>query len=258
MNRTLTIVVVALAALMILLLGVVFVLVLQDTLSSDSATNPTLAPTAVAQATVDSESTELPPPVVEVPPTFTPPPTRTPTNTPEASNTPMPTFTPLPTNTLPPSTPTNTPVPVVLPTNTPVPVPPTNTPVPQPPPPSGARGLTATHFGLQDRSSYTVGGLIWFDFNIVNTSGGDVPYHRLGVMPRKDGNDRLDWFQQSYGGPNASIKTGGLSHEDNIKLPEAGNYTLRLAICFDDWDGCNSGSGGTWETLSQEILVTIN
>ena len=257
MNKTLTIVVVGLAALMILLLAVVFILVLQNTLSTDAEANPTLVPTLAAQATAVAQGTELPPPDVEVPPTFTPPPTRTPTNTPEATATPAATNTPLPTNTLPPSTPTNTPVPVVLPTNTPVPAQPTDTPVPQPSPPSGARGLTATHFALQSRSNYSVGGQIWFEFNIVNSSGGDVPYNRLGVMPRKDGNDRVDWFQQSYGGPNASIKTGGLTHEDNIKLPEAGTYTLRLAICFDGWEACNAG-GGNWVTMSQEIPVTIN
>jgi hypothetical protein len=254
MNRTLTIIVVALAALMILLLGVVFVLVLQDTLSPDSEPVPTLAPTLVVELPAEPEGTELPPPAIDVPPTFTALPTSTPTDTPEATATPEATNTPLPTNTLPPPTPTNTPVPVILPTNTPVP--PTNTPTPGAPPPSSARGLTATSFGLQDRSNYVVGGQIWFDFNIVNTTGGEVPYNRLGVMPRKGGTDRLDWFQQSYGGPNASIKPGGLTHEDNIKLPEAGTYTLRLAICFDGWEACNSG-GGTWVTLSQEIPVTI-
>ena len=254
MNRTLTFVVVGLAALMILLLAVVFVLLLQDTLAPANENNPTLAPTLASEATGVAESTELPPPVAEMPATFTPLPTSTPTNTPEATPTPQATFTPLPTNTLPPPTPTSTPVPVVLPTNTPVPVPPTDTPVPQPP---SARGLTATAFNLQSRSNYSVGGSIWFDFNIVNSTGGNVSYNRLGVMPRKDGGDRLDWFQQSYGGPNAAIRPGGLNHEDNIKIPEAGSYTLRLMICFDGYDACKSG-GGTWVTLSPEIQVTIN
>jgi hypothetical protein len=115
----------------------------------------------------------------------------------------------------------------------------------------------ASHFGLQDRSKFGVNQQIWFEFTIVNTAGGDVPYNRLGVLPKKDGVDRFDWFQHSYGGPNAAIRPEGLSHEDNIKLPEAGGYTLRLAICFDSYDACNSG-GGTWVTMSQEIPVTIN
>ena len=103
----------------------------------------------------------------------------------------------------------------------------------------------------------TVNGEIWFDFQIVNTTGGEVPYNRLGVLPRKDGQDRFDWFKQSWGGPNANIKTDGLSAEDWIKLPESGDYTLRLAICFDGWESCNSG-GGTWATMSPELGVSIN
>jgi hypothetical protein len=110
---------------------------------------------------------------------------------------------------------------------------------------------------LQDRSDYTVGGRIWFEFTVINTAGGEVPYNRLGVLPKKDGVDRFEWFQQSYGGPNASMKPAGLSHEDNIKLPEAGGYTLRLAICFETWEACNS-SGGNWATMSPEIFVNIN
>lgn len=257
MSRTLTIVVVGLAALMILLLAVVFILLLQDTLSPSADANPTLVPSLEAGGTAVSEVTELPPPAVDVPATFTPLPTSTPTNTPDATATPVATNTPLPTNTLPPPTPTNTRPPVVVPTNTPVTVPPTETPVPQPTAPTGARGLTATHFALQPRSNYSVGGQIWFEFTITNSTGGEVPYNRLGVMPRKGGNDRVDWFQQSYGGPNATMKPNGLTHEDNIKLPEAGNYTLRLAICFDGWEACNAG-GGTWVTMSQEIPITVN
>jgi hypothetical protein len=76
-------------------------------------------------------------------------------------------------------------------------------------------------------------------------------------MPRKDGTDRFNWFQQSYGGPDATIKPSGLTWEDHIELPETGNYTLRLVMCFDGWDTCTSGAG-TFVTLSPEIPVTIN
>ena len=78
-----------------------------------------------------------------------------------------------------------------------------------------------------------VNGQIWFEFQIVNGTGGEVPYNMLGVMPKKDGGDRLDWFKMSYGGGSATIKPEGLTWEDNLKLPESGSYTLRLAICFD-------------------------
>lgn len=110
---------------------------------------------------------------------------------------------------------------------------------------------------MQDRSNYTVNGRIWFEFTIVNTTGGEVPYNRLGVLPKKDGVDRFDWYQQSYGGPNASMKPAGLTHEDNIQLPEAGGYTLRLAICFETWETCKT-SAGSWATMSPEIFVNIN
>jgi hypothetical protein len=256
MNRTLTRVVVALAAIMILLLGVVFVLVLQDTLSSNAESLPTLASTIAiqAEAEVKPTRTALPAPGIDVPPTFTPPPTSTPTITPEATSTPEPTNTPLPTNTLPPNTPTRTPVPILLPTNTPLP--PTNTPPPTPVP-VDTRGLVLTSFALQDRSIYSVGQPVWFGFSIANTSGGNVPFERLGVMPRKNGVDRVAWFQQSWGGNNDVIPPEGLSWEDHINLPEAGNYTLRLTICFDGKAACQSSSA-VWVTLSQEIPVTIN
>jgi hypothetical protein len=255
MSRGLTIAVVALAAILILVLAVVFVLVLRDVTSSDGvALAPTLAPTADV-ATV--EPTELAPPVIEVPPTFTAVPSDTP-GEPTITNTPGPTSTPQPSAVVPTNTPTSPPPTATSPPPPPAP-PPTNPPPTNPPapPPDDTRGLTATSFALQDRSSYTVNGRVWFEFNIVNTTGGEVPYRRLGVLPRKDGVDRYDWFQQSYGGPNAAMKPAGLSHEDNIKLPEAGSYTLRLAICFETWDACNSG-GGSWATMSPEIPININ
>lgn len=255
MNRTLTIVVAVLGGIMILLLAVVFVILLQDVLGGSENATPTIASTAQVELTSTPEEEELPP-VAGVPETFTPLPTSTPTDTPLAT-TPAPTDTPAPTSTLPPSTPTSTPVPVIIPTNTAPPPPPaTNTPPPAPPP-QDTRGLVATNFGLQPRSDYRVNQQLWFEFSIVNTTGGEVPYFRLGVMPRKGGADRPQWFQQSYGGPNASIKPQGLNHEDNIKLPESGTYTLRLAICFDSWEACNSG-GANWVTMSEEIPVNIS
>ena len=255
MNKTLTIIVGVLGGVMVILLAIVFVLVLQDVLSSDGDATPTAVVAIVPpESTAIMEVASPTLPAGQMPATFTPLPTIEATNT-AVPVTPDPTETPQATNTLPPPTATRTPVPVVLPTNPPPP-PPTNTPVPQPPP-QDTRGLVATAFNIHSRSDFRVNQQVWFDFEIVNTTGGEVPYNRLGVMPRKDGQDRGDWFQQSYGGPNATIKPQGLVHEDNIKLPESGNYTLRLAICFDGWESCNSG-GGTWATLSPEIPITIN
>ena len=75
-------------------------------------------------------------------------------------------------------------------------------------------------------------------------------------MPKKDGNDRVEWYQQSYKGQNSTIDPGGFSWEDNIRLPEGGDYTLRLVMCFDSYESCTTRSG-TYQTLSQEIPITI-
>lgn len=182
---------------------------------------------------------------------------------------PLPTAVPtdIPTEPPPTEVPTDTPVPTAAPP-TPVPptaapaqvqptaVPPTATAAPPPAPQIGANGLVASNFAIQDRAEFTVNGSVWFEFNVANSTGGEVPYNAIGVMPKKDGVDRREWYQQSYGGPDSTVKPGGLAWEDRIKLPEAGNYTLRLVVCFDGWDPCMQ-QRGTWHTLSQEIPVTI-
>lgn len=157
------------------------------------------------------------------------------------------------------ATPTQTPVPTAVPPTAvpvvvqPTAVPPTATAVPPTPVPQlGANGITATHFAIQDRASLTPGGKVWFEFNVVNSSGGDVVYDTLGVMPKKDGVDRPEWYQNSYGG---TMTPDGLNWEDHIKLPETGDYTLRLVICFDG-SACRENKG-TWHTLSPEIPVAI-
>jgi hypothetical protein len=214
-----------------------------------------------AEPTVVEVVADVPPTAIPtMPPTLLPPMVVVNTNTPPpVTNTPIPTDTPLaPTETPEPSAtpvpPTNTPAPV-RPANTAVP--PTATAVPPTAPPVGANGLIASLFEIQDRAVLQVNQPVWFGFNVANSTGGDVPYNALGVMPKKDGVDRKEWYQQSYGGPDSVIRPGGLQWEDNIKLPEAGNYTLRLVICFDGFDACLQ-QRGTWHTLSQEIPVTIN
>ncbi|MCZ7670659.1 MAG: hypothetical protein M5U34_27665 [Chloroflexi bacterium] len=76
-------------------------------------------------------------------------------------------------------------------------------------------------------------------------------------MPRKDGQDRWDFFKKSWGGNNDKIGPNGLRSEDNMYISEPGNYTLRLVICFDEYTTCRAG-GGTHHTLSQEIPITLN
>ncbi len=133
-------------------------------------------------------------------------------------------------------------------------VPPTAVP-PTAAPALGVNGLIASHFAIQDRAQLTVNGDIWFEFHVANSTSGDVSFDALGVMPKKDGVDRPQWYQHSWGGNNDVIPVDGLSWDDHINLPEAGNYTLRLVICFDG-PACQA-QNGTWHTLSPEIPVTI-
>ena len=222
-------------------------------------TAPTAAPTQPPAATATN-----PPPVVAV---ITAPPggsgatnNQNPGGAP-ATPTAIPTVPP--TEAPPTAVPTDTPVPTAIPpTAKPVVVQPTAippTPVPAPPTavpaPTGINGLTGAHFAIQSRADLTVNGDVWFEFRVANATGGDVPFAALGVMPKKDGTDRPQWYQHSWGGNNDVIPAGGLSWDDHINLPEAGNYTLRLVICFDG-AACQQQKG-TWHTLSPEIPVTI-
>jgi hypothetical protein len=193
-------------------------------------------PTATGESTGDPDA---PPPTPTAVSTVAPteaPPTEVPTEAPTAEPTAIP----------------PTARPVVQPTA----VPPTATPAPPTPTPQlGANGLIASHFAIQDRADLVVNGKVWFEFNIANSTGGDVPFDALGVMPKKDGVDRPEWYQHSYGGNNDVVPSGGLNWEDHIDLPEAGNYTLRMVICFDG-PACKAQTG-TWHTISQEIPITI-
>lgn len=219
--------------------------------------------TSVAQtvAAISQEQTAVAPPTNTLPPvntlapaTFTPLPTNPPTETPIPTDTPVPTD--VPTNTPVPFIPTNTPVPFI-PTNTPAPtaVPPTNTP--SGPQAGNQRGLVASHFVLQDwRTNPVVNGEIWYEWTVSNTSGAGVPYSTIGIMPRKDGTDRVQWYQNNWGGNNDVMPPEGLSWPSWMSLPEAGNYTLRVVVCFDGFQTCLSGNG-TFHTLSNEIPINI-
>ncbi len=211
----------------------------------------------VASTLPNGDGGTLPPPVI-VEASHTPVPataTLAATATPEVTPTPVETEVP-PTDTPAPLPPTSPPV-VAQPTNPPPPPTETAEPAPPPAPAIGANGLVASYFAVQDRSEFSPGGSVWFEFTIDNQTGGEVSYNALGVMPKKDGVDRFEWYQQTYGGKNSTMKADGLTWEDRIKLPEAGDYTLRLVMCFDGFDNCLQG-GGAWRTMSNEIGVTIN
>jgi hypothetical protein len=258
MNRTLSIALTAVAALLIVvLLAGAWLLIRDELAASRSPDGVAVAPAetvaesapATETATAVPPPRELPAPVIEVLPTGTPLPTSTPTETPLPTETPAATETPLPTA-------TNTPVPVVIrATNTPVP------PTEPPPPtavPQDTRGLSAA-FSIEGGPGFSANQEIWFNFTVSNASGGPVYFDVLGVYPKKDGHYRPDLIQASWGGsPTDAVPAGGLTWRDNIKIPESGNYTLQLAICFDaGYQACRAG-GGTWIFLSGDIPITVH
>ena len=213
------------------------------------AAAPTDLPAAtLVIPTATSAPVNLPPPQVAVM-TDTPVP---------ATNTPVPTETPLPTDTPEPTAVPPTAVPVI-PTAVPVvptAVPPTEPPPPPPPPAIGINGLIASKFDVENPDAGKKQA-VWFDFNVANSTGGEVGYNSLGVMPKKDGVDRKEWYQQSWSGKDSKISPGGKAWKDNIKLPESGKYTIRLVICFDGFEVCTTG-GGTFHSLSNEVPITIH
>ncbi|MCP4421941.1 MAG: hypothetical protein GY805_35455 [Chloroflexi bacterium] len=259
-NKSLRGVLMGMLGLLMLVLIVSIVLLIMDRRETATveetvteATEVADVPTAVPATKVPVENsapTVLPPAVVVFLPSSTPLPSATPTATP------LPTETPLPTATATAVPPTNVPPPTAVPaTNTAVP--PTNTAVPSGPQPTNANGLVGQSFVLQDwRTSLTPGGQIWYEWSIGNTAGGGVPYSTIGVMPRRDGQDIVAWYQNNWGGNNDTMPPEGLSWPSWMSLPETGDFTLRLVVCFDGFQNCLSG-GGTFHTLSQEIPVSI-
>ncbi len=241
----------------------------RDNSSAETATavaDAAAQETAVAQeiatgiaATIAAAATDIPQIPTEAAvllPTNTvnsgPPATPTALATALPTNTPIPTDTPIPTNT--PVPPTAVPI---IPTNTPVP-PPTNTPVPAGPQPGNQNGLIATYFGLQPgRSEFRPNGKIWYEWTIQNTTGGNVTYSAIGIMPRRNGKDENQWFQINWGGVNHQMPPEGLSWPSWMAVPEAGQYTIRVVVCFDQFEACRDGLG-TYHTLSNEIPITIN
>ena len=254
-NKTVRAVLFGALGVLVLLIIVAAVLLLQDGQQTAVAPDPTVeavaeVPTDVPATEVPASPTVLPPAVVQILPTNTPLPTDTPTATA------IPTGTPLPTNTATAVPPTNVPLPTAVPA-TATPVPPTNTPVPAGPQPTNANGLVGESFGLQPgRSNLTPGGQIWYEWRVGNTTGGGVAYSTIGVMPRRNGQDIVAWYQNNWGGNNDVMPPEGLSWPSWMSIPEAGDYTIRLVVCFDGYQKCLSG-GGTFHTLSQEISISI-
>lgn len=215
------------------------------TSTANAILNP--QPIATVDTSVSGSSTNSDGP----PPSPTSPATVEPTATPDATDTPVPTNTPPPTNT-PVPLPTSPP-----PTATPIPQPTNTSPPPGPVPGQNTRGLIADLQFQAGRSSQSPNGKLWFGWTVRNTTGGDVPYNAIGILARRDGVDYPQWFDFHYGGDDSVIKPEGRTWEAWADVPESGNFTFRLVVCFDGRNTCEAGNG-TYHTLSPEIAVPIN
>lgn len=257
--KTLRVVMIGTFVLLVALVGLAGWLILADREEEPTLPDQTLSVDEIVAETVAAQVgvTETPAEVaVAELPTITPFPTDIPTETPVPTETPLPTDTPPPTDT--PIPPTNTLPPPPPPTAVPpTAVPPTETPAPSGPQPVNANGLFGRSFTLQDwRSSLTPGGQIWYEWSIGNSTGAGIPYSTIGVMPRRNGVDEVRWYQNNWGGNNDVMPPEGLSWPSWMSIPEAGDYTLRVVVCFDGYQTCLDGNG-TFHTLSQEIPVSI-
>jgi hypothetical protein len=103
---------------------------------------------------------------------------------------------------------------------------------------------------------YAVNQDIWFAFDLKNPNRTEIKYGALGLYPRKDGVDRLDLFQYSW--TNATMFPGGIVWRDHINIPEAGQYSVRIAICLNETKGECQSPAANWLTLSPyELSFTV-
>ncbi len=131
------------------------------------------------------------------------------------------------------------PRPTAAPTAIPAPtaVPPTATPSSGAAPPSQTRGLVVNSYRVEGAPGpYSQGGSgaeIWFDIDITNSSGNEIPYLALGTWVQETGQFQKSYFATPPDYP--SFMPGQhFQHRDHIFIKGAGSYRLWLAIEFKD------------------------
>jgi hypothetical protein len=141
-------------------------------------------------------------------------------------------------------------VPVVQPPDAPTSPPPQPTAVPTaapptavPPPPQDTRGIIVNGYAVRGAPGpYGVGAEILFDLNITNGSGQTLAFNALGTWVEQTGQFQKSWTYASLA-PNQNFVWS-----DRILIPDAGSYSLWLAIEFSD---------GAGVLLSGPIPVTV-
>ncbi len=142
-------------------------------------------------------------------------------------------------------------VPSVQPPPSPVlPTAPPATPVPTAPPATATpapstsvRGLVADGYQVEGAPGpYPVGGDIWFNMWIHNTTGTTVQYLALGTVVEETGQFQKSWSYSEFQ-PGQHFEW-----RDHLNIPEAGTYHLWMTICFMD---------GECVRLMGPVVVTV-
>jgi hypothetical protein len=93
---------------------------------------------------------------------------------------------------------------------------------------------------------------------IVNSNNTSVNYGILGVRATNltggPSQFQTSWRGDLVLGANSQGPTNG-GWEDGIYIDEPGTYRLQLAICFENVDTCQAGSG--WVTLTNGVDVKV-
>lgn len=131
---------------------------------------------------------------------------------------------------------------------------------------AGSRGITGRLEIDGGRLTYSLNERIWFWEEMKNTTAGNIQYGILGVEAQRvtSGSKILQTSWSALSGP-LQIDAGctgptdrcGGRWRDGMNIGVAGQYQLRLVICYNlTIPECNQ-AGAQWEYLTDAILVTI-
>ena len=142
-------------------------------------------------------------------------------------------------------------LPVIQPSGPP---PSTNTPAATAPPAAtsaptgqGANGIQTLQFQMEQTTG-SANANMWFDFQVVNTTGTTINYGILAAHTDQ-GVTADSWH--------APLLPGQLlTWRDHINFPSTGTYQVYLGICYASHDPCRNGGAG-WTQLSNSVTVTI-
>jgi hypothetical protein len=114
-------------------------------------------------------------------------------------------------------------------------------------------GLTGT-LTTEGGPNFGVNQQIWFNFTVTNPGSSPVSYGRLGVSVEENGQNIPDLFHTSYS--ETTLQPGEVfTHRDWISLPRAGNFGLRLTICYPNVAECTGG--GQWGSLTNAVPAVV-